>query len=498
MIYLSAQPAAFYFLWQLELQLFNFNRLNIPRENINVLIGYDSDRGLDIDFENFISNNSFGTFFIYPDTRIKKEYDSSLRPHIIKKHFEAFPHLVNEVIFYHDSDVIFRKVPDFAALLKGDTWYVSDTRSYLDSKYIIRSAGEALFYELCEKVGVSPQTVVLNDGHAGGAQYLLKNLKADFWAKVEEDSESLFAVMNAHNHKCSDEFQLVTNKRKSQYTGIQAWCADMWSLFWNALLMQQEVRIHNELDFCWPKNDLDAWFATNILHYSGVLRAESDRYFCKGNYVHFSPFFDRFDQIRKDSCSFPLVLLIEQYAKAIRRHDFRDVTFILYANVIDDDFSNRLEMAKRYISRQFDTGTFDLITVNKGEEGNEDPENFNKTLRTAVAGIESPIVVIYNVNTIPCLTEIYQAVIEVRNTGKGICLWEKDAQIIDGYFAGIFNKVLDYDLLMSNSGKFAFGENEEMLACQILNVPFFKDCGSLFGAENDPMDYRQGALFKIL
>jgi hypothetical protein len=46
MIYLSAQPDDYYFLWQLKLQLFNFNRLGIRPNNIHVLIGYNKERGV--------------------------------------------------------------------------------------------------------------------------------------------------------------------------------------------------------------------------------------------------------------------------------------------------------------------------------------------------------------------------------------------------------------------------------------------------------------------
>jgi hypothetical protein len=46
MVYISAQPDNYYFLWQLQLQLFNFNRLGIDADFIHVLICYDKERGL--------------------------------------------------------------------------------------------------------------------------------------------------------------------------------------------------------------------------------------------------------------------------------------------------------------------------------------------------------------------------------------------------------------------------------------------------------------------
>ena len=139
MIYLSAQPDSTYFLWQLELQIFNFSKLGIRPESIVVLIAYHPAKGLSPDFKMLVKNNKQASFFTYPDTRISKQYESSIRPHIIAKHFSKFPNLSYEVIFYHDSDIILRKIPDFFHLMKDKKWYVSDTRKYLDSAYIIKS-----------------------------------------------------------------------------------------------------------------------------------------------------------------------------------------------------------------------------------------------------------------------------------------------------------------------------------------------------------------------
>ncbi len=129
MIYLSAQPDSFYFLWQLKLQLFNFNQLGISREDIHVLIGYDPKRGLSLEFADFIHVNQQARFFTYPDLRKSKVSLSSIRPHIIHQHFATYQNLEDEIIFYHDSDILFRELPDFN-MLNHDKWYVSDTRSY--------------------------------------------------------------------------------------------------------------------------------------------------------------------------------------------------------------------------------------------------------------------------------------------------------------------------------------------------------------------------------
>lgn len=138
MFFLSAQPDDYYFTWQLELQLFNFMRLGIPPNDIHVLIGYNIKRGLRAYFQEFIKRNiDKASFYTYPDNRVNKEYLSSLRPHIIQQHLSKFPSIQNEAIFYHDSDIIFRELPDFYSLLNDNIWYVSDTRNYLDSDSLV-------------------------------------------------------------------------------------------------------------------------------------------------------------------------------------------------------------------------------------------------------------------------------------------------------------------------------------------------------------------------
>lgn len=78
MIFLSAQPDETYFLWQLQLQLFNFEQLGISPDQIHVLVGFDPKIGLNPKFKKMIRENKQACFFVYPDCRIKKKYPSSI------------------------------------------------------------------------------------------------------------------------------------------------------------------------------------------------------------------------------------------------------------------------------------------------------------------------------------------------------------------------------------------------------------------------------------
>ena len=100
MIYISAQPDQFYFLWQLKLQLFNFNRLGIPRQKIHVLIGYDPIIGLSDFFKNLI--RLIIIMLVFMPMKITREnclYPSSIRPHLIKNTFEKISLLGKRVSF---------------------------------------------------------------------------------------------------------------------------------------------------------------------------------------------------------------------------------------------------------------------------------------------------------------------------------------------------------------------------------------------------------------
>ena len=78
MRYLSAQPDEYYFTWQIEIQLYNFKKLGIKRENIHVLIGYDLRRGLQYYYQELIEKNQdYAMFYVYPDQREKKNYAST-------------------------------------------------------------------------------------------------------------------------------------------------------------------------------------------------------------------------------------------------------------------------------------------------------------------------------------------------------------------------------------------------------------------------------------
>ena len=172
-------------------------------------------------------------------------------------------------MFYHDCDIVFTRPVRFDALEADDTWYLSDTRSYIDHEYVA-SKGAGIYEGMCAIVGIDASVPKLNAASSGGAQYIIKRVTAAFWEKVERDCVALYAFMQGR--------QVGANP-------IQSWTADMWAVLYNAWLHGHRTEVTAALDFAWPNNGLAAWERCAIYHNAGVLASQRDTYFYKGDYI---------------------------------------------------------------------------------------------------------------------------------------------------------------------------------------------------------------------
>jgi hypothetical protein len=258
-----------------------------------------------------LSEKSKATFHFYPDNRENnlRSYIPSIRPYLLYNFF-----LENEKMFYkkawmyHDSDIIFRKVPKFKNIDTSRQIFMSDTRSYLDSNYI-RGKSKELFNEMCEIVGIESKLVIENDKNAGGAQYVFGGeaiVGAFFWKKVMNDCVNLFD----HMRDTATEY--------SPKHPIQAWTADMWAVAWNLWLLGYQTGLSKELNFAWPIHGLQDWENNKILHNAGVV-AEDKHLFFKGDYTTRTPFDDNFDHLEKTYCSYKYVEEIEETKTSLFR-----------------------------------------------------------------------------------------------------------------------------------------------------------------------------------
>ena len=128
--YVSAQPANNYYRWQVEVMLNNFISMGVNPNDIDIVC-WKINGIIPEDWKKLASAYP-ARFFFYDDTRENRHYISSIRPNILKQHFQQHPYLQDDAIFYHDCDIIFTKPPkDWITeeMLQDDNWYGSDVRS---------------------------------------------------------------------------------------------------------------------------------------------------------------------------------------------------------------------------------------------------------------------------------------------------------------------------------------------------------------------------------
>jgi len=277
MKYISAQPASLYYGWQIDIMLHSFNKQGVAMSDVNLI---NSTQGKKDDYFSLLETKyPEVNFFYYEDTRHDKTYISSIRPHILKKHFEIHTHLKNETLFYHDCDIALARPLNLDLFEGDDICYMSDTRSYIGHDYIL-SKGQDIFDEMTRIMRIDPQLVKDNQENAGGAQYILKGIDAWFWGRVESDCSNIYKVITALNNKKKEV--------NPSYHELQIWCADMWAVLWNVWKDGKQSKLTDDLDFMFATNPASDWNNKPIYHNAGVVSA-NDGMLYKGAYINEIP-----------------------------------------------------------------------------------------------------------------------------------------------------------------------------------------------------------------
>lgn len=279
--FLCAQPAIKYYAWQVEVMLNNFLKQGVNLNNVDVVCW--KVNGVIPDDWSKLANTYPARFFFYDDLRETKFYISSIRPNILKQHFKKYPELEFETILYHDCDIVFTKpISEIFTeeMISDDNWYGSDTRWYIGHDYIA-SKGEIIIDTMCDIVGIDREIVKDNELNSIGAQYLMKGINAEYWDKVEKDSERLFKEISDISAKIKET--------DSKYHEVQIWCADMWAVLWNGWKMGRKTICEDRLGFSWATSHKDDWEKYNIFHNAGVT-GDSKGYFYKAKYMDTFPY----------------------------------------------------------------------------------------------------------------------------------------------------------------------------------------------------------------
>lgn len=460
MVYLSAQPDSIYFIWQLEIQLRNFHDLGIEKDCIHVIAGYDKGMGLRDEFQKFIKKNEqYAHFYAYPDLREEPRYTPSIRPHILKQHFAKFPELARETLFYHDSDILFSRIPRIEGIEKGTINYVSDTHSYLDIDYIRRVASEQLLMGMADIVGIPVEVIERNKHHTGGAQYILKSIDAAFWGKVENDSEDLYILMRKYNTGIWEREYPEKGEYRSKKRGIQAWCADMWAVLWNLWLLDKAVEIHSEMDFSWPYSPIEDWDSKAIQHYSGNIK-EKEKFFKKNEYLNFMPWYDdSLLEIPQTSCSSRIVALIHARKRELdaKRKSFPHSCIVLYTHTWASPEAKAYELIGKYLAKYLAVAVclyFDGPLCHQDRIAIDGPVIAKSRLFPILENqyeqlLWLPLGTLVDIRTIADILTTEGTKNSLMRT-----FMAENQYKVDSLFTETFSKVLDADVLHLNRGKF--------------------------------------------
>ena len=293
MDFLVTVPDTKHHLWQALVQINNFQKYDYDINLHYLVISYNF-RPSDILRRMMESKRLRCHFHLFPDLRINKNYIVSSKPYLVKQFFFQNPQYQNRPWFYTDPDLYFTKPMDFEPFIHDDTWYLSDTRSYLNSKYI-KSKGEGLFEELCALYEVDPALIEANDENAGGAQWIIKHSDFALWDHIEFYSQKMFDLMVATAPKYTpkkmvDDPANPGKKKEVNDYPIQSWTAEMWAMLWIPWKLGIQTRIDKRLQFSWAnwqRSDCDKYA---LYHNAGLPTPKPDgKNFCKIAYQD-SPF----------------------------------------------------------------------------------------------------------------------------------------------------------------------------------------------------------------
>jgi hypothetical protein len=314
--FVCAQPAIPYYTWQVEVMIHNFIEMGVNPNNMDIVCCIE-DSIIPEQWLKLATEYNYVRFFFYNDTRINKGYTSSIRPNILKQHWEARPEIHNDTIFYHDCDIVFTKpINEWLTdkMVNDDNWYGSDCRWYISHSYI-KSKGDDILKAMCDIVQIDKKIIEDNELNSIGAQYIMKGIDSEFWNAVELDSESLFVnITELSNQKISEDRHTISpDMYRIPYHPIQIWCADMWAVLWNAWKMGYKTICHSNLEFSWATSPDNLWDTNNIFHNAGVT-CSCNGLFYKAEYVNKLPYNENLN-IKEGTTSYEYWKLIQKTAK---------------------------------------------------------------------------------------------------------------------------------------------------------------------------------------
>ena len=287
LIYLCAQPATYYYSWQVDAMLLSFQKYGkIDLRKCHIVCAIQGN-GIDPWFEKVADKwkKQGVVFSFYKDTRVVPKYISSVRPHILEKHWAANPWLSEKAVMYHDCDIALSKplkVDDKLDKSQDNECFLSDTRTYIGTHYLDKFKN-GLTEAMCEIVDIPVELIRSKEAESGGAQYMLKpGIDSQYWRDVFVDSERLFEEISQKVHKIKAD--------DPDWHPLQIWCADMWAVLWNLWKRGYTTPVTIDFEFTWGTQPIEMWDRHSIFHNAGVVTNPTDGSpFYKALYMQKSP-----------------------------------------------------------------------------------------------------------------------------------------------------------------------------------------------------------------
>ena len=292
--FVSAQPDEPWFIWQVHVYMQNLVDLGVEQHQITALFGVEIETDGSVELHDLIQRFPDADIRVMPDRRDDsgRKYLPSIQPHLIERWLIDEPHHQHDMVLYHDADVAWRWLPDFAAMKQqgNGCCFLSDSSTYIGHGYL-HSACEKMRKELPDLpiddllvrmsavVGIDPDLVRRRADEAGGAQYLLNGVGPEYWAKVYRDSIALQDLFERYAKEVG-----LSHETKHY---IQTWTAGMWAYLWNLWLGGHDTVVHPELDFLFSADSLDE--TSPIMHMAGLAGRSTDIYFNKATWRQDNP-----------------------------------------------------------------------------------------------------------------------------------------------------------------------------------------------------------------
>jgi hypothetical protein len=309
MYYLTAFEDTQYFLWQIQVQHYNFMEKGIDLSKVINLVGYKGETPniAYIDYANKVRELGITTIF-YKDEVANRNYLPLLRPNLLKRFFRDNPHYKNDYFLIHDADIIFNNIPAFEGMKDG-RWHLADTKHYIGYDYLKTIAPTTLQGMVDCVEGITIETLINKNANSGGAQYFGKDNSYILWHIIEQNTQKLFDYM----------YPIQQSKRADRANGIdtngeivQAWTAGMWAELWTLWLFGNTTVIDEELNFTTAIHSREVNNTRNIYHNAGVESKDAGNYFAKQIYTNVDIFTVDFSFIYPHSASFDYVQTIRK------------------------------------------------------------------------------------------------------------------------------------------------------------------------------------------